>query len=265
LAGVPECEFVADLTLAEHHGSSSHRELTAMERTLEAKPDLAGSSPRTLFWFTDNQNVSRFLTKGSGKPDIMDQVLRILVLARRYKLDVRPIWIPRDEAALQKADALSKDIESDEWSVSRLDFIDLEAEHGKLSIDLFATDRNTRCLQFFSKKFDEFGSGTDAFAFLWTGEHAYVAPPISQLIRVVRKIAATKMTGVLMVPLWKGARFWTHCLQDGRHLNRLFRRVRVATKGWFRGGKKDRLSNSTVRFMVFSVQSTGTLLPGWNQ
>jgi hypothetical protein len=61
LAGVPEFEFVAELTLDERHGSSSHRELTAMERTLEAKPDLAEKSLRTLFWFTDNQNVSRFL------------------------------------------------------------------------------------------------------------------------------------------------------------------------------------------------------------
>jgi hypothetical protein len=77
------------------------------------------------------------------------QVLRILALARRYKLDIKPIWIPRDEAALQKAEALSKDIKSDEWSVSRLDFIELEARHGKFSVDLFATDGNTRCLRFF--------------------------------------------------------------------------------------------------------------------
>jgi hypothetical protein len=65
-----------------------------MECTLEAKPDLAGKLPRTLFWFTNNQNVSRFLTKGSGKPNIMDQVLRILALARRYKLDVKPFRRP---------------------------------------------------------------------------------------------------------------------------------------------------------------------------
>jgi hypothetical protein len=265
LAGVPEFEFVAELTFDERQGSSSHRELTAIERTLAAKPDLAGRAPKTLFWFTDNQNVARFLTKGSGKPDIMDQVLRILALARGYKLDIKPIWIPRDEAALQKADALSKDIESDEWSVSRLDFVELEARHGKFSVDLFATDRNTRCLRFFSKRFDEFSDGTDAFAFPWTGEHAYAEPPISLMVRVVRRMAATRVTGVLMVPLWKGAQFWTHCLQDGRHLNPLFHSVQVvqiATKGWFRGGKKDRLSNTSVRFMVFTVQSSVDAVAG---
>jgi hypothetical protein len=146
-----------------------------------------------------------------------------------------------------------------------LDFIDLEAQHGKFSVDLFATDRNTRCLRFFSKKFDEFGAGTDAFAFPWNGEHAYAAPPISLMVRVVRKMAATRMTGVLMVALWKGAQFWTHCLQDGRHLNRLFRSVQVvpvATKGWFRGGKKDRMSNTSIRFMVFAVQSSGNAIAG---
>jgi hypothetical protein len=66
--------------------------------------------------------------------------------------------------------------------------------------------------------FEKGCSGVDAFAFEWSGELAYVAPPVSMVTRVIKKIAITWMTGVLLIPLWKSAKFWSFAFPDGRHL-----------------------------------------------
>jgi hypothetical protein len=30
------------------------------------------------------------------------------------------------------------------------------------------------------------------------------------------------MRGVLLIPLWRGAKFWLHAFPDGRHLGNIF-------------------------------------------
>jgi hypothetical protein len=55
------------------------------------------------------------LAKGSGKLRITHLVLEILKKGRRFCLDIQPIWVGRDNPVLQKADCLSKGIDSDNW------------------------------------------------------------------------------------------------------------------------------------------------------
>jgi hypothetical protein len=69
----------------------------------------------TLWWLTDNQNVEKMLAKGSGKLKITRLVLRILKKGRELNYDIQPIWVSRDNPFLQKADCLSKGIDSDNW------------------------------------------------------------------------------------------------------------------------------------------------------
>jgi hypothetical protein len=45
------------------------------------------------------------------------------------------------------------------------------------------------------------------------GEQAYAAPPVSLVLRRIRKIAITQMSGVLIISLWKNAKFWTFKFQ----------------------------------------------------
>jgi hypothetical protein len=40
--------------------------------------------------------------------------------------------------------------------------------------------------------------------------------------RVIRKIAVSKMSGLLLIPQWKSAKFWSIAFPDGRHLCDVF-------------------------------------------
>jgi hypothetical protein len=62
----------------------------------------------------------------------------------------------------------------------------------------------------------------DAFAFEWVGEMAYIAPPVSLVSRCIHKIGITRMSGLLLIPLWQSAKFWTFAFPDERHLASLF-------------------------------------------
>jgi hypothetical protein len=46
-------------------------------------------------------------------------------------------------------------------------------------------------------------------------------------MHAIRKAAVSKMRGVIIVPLWKGAKFWTYGYRDGVHLNGLFAEMHV--------------------------------------
>jgi hypothetical protein len=65
---------------------------------------LLGRDPvqTTLWWLTDNQNVEKFLSRGSGKLRLTKLVLDIMKKARWLNLDVQPIWVSRDNPFLLK-------------------------------------------------------------------------------------------------------------------------------------------------------------------
>jgi hypothetical protein len=258
--GLPSFDFVSFLSPEERIFSSSHRELLAFLRTLQHKGELLSSKgPVTLWWLTDNSNVSKFLSKGSGKLPIMYLVLEVLRLARSLFLDVRPIWVSRDHPWLQRADGLSKQIDTDNWSVWDGDFAFIARSFGPFTVDLFASAENAKVERFFSYSFENGCSGVDAFSFEWTGELAYIAPPVSLVTRVIKKISITRMTGVLLIPLWKSAKFWTFAFPDGGHLAEVFSELRVLsvrTSNWDTS-TRDVLGNRSVSFLALRISSSG--------
>jgi hypothetical protein len=72
---------------------------------------------------------------------------------------------------------------------------------------LFASADIFKVARFYSYAFSADSAGVDAFSMSWEGERAYCAPPIALILRTIRKIEVTEMTGVLLIPLWCGARF----------------------------------------------------------
>jgi hypothetical protein len=80
---------------------------------------------------------------------------------------------------------------------------------GPFMLDAFATAKNAKVERFFCYTFEKGCSGVDAFAFDWQGELAYLAPPVSLVVRCICKIAVSCMTGLLLIPLWRSARFWS--------------------------------------------------------
>jgi hypothetical protein len=255
--GLPEFSFSESLEESEREESSSFRELMAIYRTLvhmATSPSgyLKPAEWKTLWWLTDNQNVEKMIVKGSGKLKITRLVLKILKQGRELKFDVQPIWVSRNNPFLQKADCLLKVIDSDNWEITESDYIHLNARFGPFSINLFDTSDNAKCKRFYSRSFEGGALGVDSFAQKWAGKCAYAAPPVSFVMRTIRKAATVNMSSVLLVPLWKGAKFWTFAFRNGVHLNGIFSEmhlIRLTTVAW-KISPRDRIGGKELQLLV---------------
>jgi hypothetical protein len=172
----------------------------------------------------------------------MRLALQVLELALKLNLDLNPIWVSRVDPRLQKADAMTKHVNSDDWSVHPEAFGTLQRWFGKFLVDLFASP--------------------DAFTMSWEGENAYCAPPIALILRAIRKTEVSKMTGVLLIPLWRGARFWLHAFPafpHGRHLVGIFRsfkQFKIKTRTWGIS-PKEAFAGKWVYFLALEIDSRG--------
>jgi hypothetical protein len=165
--GLPEFSFSAELEDSEKVESLSARELLAILRTLDhmlAAGNLAPAQWKTLWCITNNTNVEKMLAKGSRKLRRARLVLEILKKGQRLRFDIQPIWVSRDNPFLQKADCLSKGIDSDIWCVGTDYFGCLDEKFGPFTINLFATCENNKCERFYSRSYEKGNLGTDASA-----------------------------------------------------------------------------------------------------
>jgi hypothetical protein len=253
-------QFTQALLPHEMAESSTHREMSAVLKTLLCcQGELRMTSATTLWWLTDSENVARIFRRGSGDLSLMRLALQVLEMVLRLNLDFHPIWVSRTDPRLQKADALTKQVNTDDWSISPEAFGMVKSWFGRLTMDLFASADNFKVAIFYSYAFSADSAGEDAFSMSWEGKRAYCAPPIALILRTIRKIEVIKMTGVLRIPLWRGARFWLHAFPDGRHLGgvfKSFRQLKAKTKSWGTS-PKDAFAGRWVTFLVLKIDSRG--------
>ena len=126
-------------------------------------------------WYTDNQNVTRIIDRGSTKPDLQTLAEEIVNLRNNHRASVIPVWVPRDNNQL--ADYLSKFTDVDDWGVHSNIFQWLNTLWGPF------TWYNTKCIRFNFHFWNPGSEGVDAFIQYWQGEHNRVVPPPSQIIR----------------------------------------------------------------------------------
>jgi hypothetical protein len=147
-------------------------------------------------------------------------------------------------------------VRADNWEISCEDFKHLTTMFGTFTFDLFAVRDNAKCIRFYSKTWEEGSCGVDAFAQNWAGECVYAAPPVSLVMRTIRKAAVSAgMKGILVIPLWKNAKFWTFAFRDGTHLNAMFNGVQIVgmhTLAW-ESAKKDVLGGKEMQFLVITI------------
>jgi hypothetical protein len=257
--GLPEFTFAEELSLEERAESLTCRELLAILRTLqfaEGSGTLGkGWQPAqvTIWWLTDNQNVEKILSKGSGILRLTKLVLDILRTARALEFDIQPVSVSRKNHFLLKAEGISKGIDTDNWDITEEYFYHLSGLFGIFSIDLFATRDNAKCERFYSQSFEKGTLGVDAFARHWEDECAYAAPPVALVMRTIRKGADCNITGIFVIPLWKNARFWTYAFRGGVHLNAIFfsvKIVRMHARAW-EFSRRDLLGGKEIQFLVF--------------
>ena len=211
------------LTEEEQRLSSGHRELLAVKHTLEFyRGKLSAYKPFNIYWLTDSENLVSFLTKGSGKSHIQADIFRIMMICQELRLRIIPIHLLRGDPRIEKADDGSKSADTDRWAVDIATFRKIENEE-KFSIDLFASDKNSKCSRFYSNFFCPGTCGIDAFAHSWEGERAWVCPPINLVVKSIRKIHQTKMSGVLFIPEWPTADYWTEIFDRHGQIQKPFK------------------------------------------
>jgi hypothetical protein len=74
---------------------------------------------------------------------------------------------------------------------------------------------------------------------------------------MIRKVAITVMSGILIIPLWKNAKFWTFAFRDGIRLNAMFESVQIVrmhTLAW-EFLKKDIIGGKEIQFLVIKIGS----------
>ena len=211
--------FRGKLSSAERQLSSGHRELIAVTRTLEYYK-YTGAIPAqatNVYWCTDSQNMTSFLTKGSSKGPIQKEVFKAMTLCKELNIRVIQIHLLRDDPRIKIADDGSKTTDSDDWEVDLKTFQKLDRQHN-FSLDLFASDHNKKCNKFFSNFHCPGTHGIDAFSHSWEGESLWVCPPVKEVTKIIKRLKTSRTTGVLFIPEWKTADFWTEVFDSQGNL-----------------------------------------------
>ena len=142
----------------------------------------------------------------------------IFSLCLQHDIFLLPEWVPLNKNT--EADALSRIIDYDDWSLSHDQFLTLDNSWGPHTIDRFATDHSKQLSRFNSRYFCPGTSGIDAFLFDWAGENNWLCPPVSQIVAVIRHVQTCQAQGTLLVPEWPSSYFWPTLFKDGIHFGR---------------------------------------------
>ena len=157
-----------------------------------------------------------FLSKGSTKRDIMPDILHTFKAARELNLRIIPVQVSRADYRLQEADHGSRFFDPDDWAIDKPSY-DRITREWPISIDLFAHYSNKKCDRFYSYGRAPHTSGVDAFSYSWRNETAWVCPSTGLVIPALKKIGASSMKAILLVPAWPTASYWSFLFPDGRH------------------------------------------------
>ncbi|XP_071123255.1 uncharacterized protein [Mytilus edulis] len=164
---------------SEKTKSSTWRELKAVSNILQSVHNqLSGKLVKI---YTDNQNVTKIIRKGSMKSELQDIALDVFNICLDNNIVLEIEWILRDKNI--QADELSKIFDFDDWGVSDIIFKYFDRLWGPFNCDLFADSRNKKVSRFFSKFFTPGTSGVDAFAYDWSAFNNWIVPPIYLITR----------------------------------------------------------------------------------
>ena len=188
--------------------------------------------------YTDNSAVTYIARRGSMHSELQDIAVNMhdLCFKNDIKLTVR--WIPRKQNVL--ADKLSRVVLEDDWSISDHIFRLCDKRWGPFDIDLFASHYNTKCKVYYAKHYDAGAAGTDAIKMDWNGKNLWVVPPIELIIAFVRQVKKSRCKGVLVIPVWKNALFWSEITSEGQLIKIFYSHLLFSNpRGFFVKGSSD--------------------------
>ena len=191
--------------------SSTWKELTAVRNVLLSLIEFLHG--KNIKWFTDNQNVVNIVSKGSTKTVLQKLSLDIFNACIKHSVNIDIVWIPRTEN--ERADYLSRIVDSDDWGISEFVFQIVETLWGPHEVDWFASDDNYKLIVFYSRFWNVYSAGVDAFTVDWRGINGLFVPPVSLIPRVLVYMRQCGAVGTLILPYWPSASYWPMLCPSG--------------------------------------------------
>ncbi|KAA6370565.1 MAG: putative Transposon Ty3-I Gag-Pol polyprotein [Streblomastix strix] len=168
--------------------SSNQREVTAVLKTfLEFRQELIQQQPIGIQLLTDNTVTMYCLNKGKGSITIATLVDKILKLAEQYNWIIEASHITGLSNTIP--DSLSRLSRCGDHAIKREIFQKKLKELGiQIPIVVFATRVNRQCTRYCSISKDKFAVKRNGFKQEWSEEVPSLHPPISQLLKTIRKV-----------------------------------------------------------------------------
>lgn len=202
----PKWSAIFTFSNKERGLSSGERELLAVHKMLKASLNDHKFNQAHIFWGTDSTNLVAFLTKGSPKQWIQKRIFEVLQMTAALKCIITPVHLFRDDVRIQGVDYLSKEPDADNWSIDQHSFESFDNDF-HFDLDVFADENNKKVKNFYSKYYHEDSQAVDAFSVEWPGM-LWLCPPVALILRVVRRIKASKCQGLLIIPNWPAADYY---------------------------------------------------------
>jgi hypothetical protein len=187
------------------------KELRAVLYSVETfLPHLRGR--RVRLW-EDNQAVVAMLTSWTSRnPLLMGLIRRLWWLLDTHDISLHPVYIR--SAANVWADALSRQVDPADWSLSSAAFHLMESRWGPHTVDCFASENTALLPRFFSAWASPTSSGVDAFAQPgWASENNLCVPPTECLDQLAHLLETNGAAATVVVPNWP-AQSWYQLFQE---------------------------------------------------
>ena len=198
----------------ESKQSSTWRELKAIYLVLKSyAKKLEGHIVK---WLTDNQGTMCIVRAGSRKEHLQDGALVIFELCFTHSIRLEMDWIP--SSLNEYADAISRIIDYDDWSLNKTVFSFLDASWGPHTVDCFASPHNKQVERLYSRFWSPGCKAVDIFTVNWGNETNWWLPPLHLVCRTIQHAAKCKAKGTLVVHAWNSSPFWPILCPDGSHL-----------------------------------------------
>ena len=141
---------------------------------------------RSILHYTHNLALVCLFKIGSRRSLLHSMLFDIFLKLYEYKINLEVRWLPREDPTMQIADYYSRDLDLADYGISERAFASLSSAWGLFDLDAFASDRNRRLSQFWSKLFSEQAVGMDAFSQSWDDLHLWICPPVSLIARAIK-------------------------------------------------------------------------------
>ncbi|GMR31805.1 hypothetical protein PMAYCL1PPCAC_02000, partial [Pristionchus mayeri] len=189
-----------NLTHSEREESSTMRELRAVDFAIHTfEREWNG---KNILFLGDNQSAISILRKGSMKPELNEVASRIERARAHMNANFKFFWLPREMN--EEADAASRDIDRDDWSVQNWVFEKAVEKWGRPGIDMFADESNAKCETFVSRSPSRGAAAIDAFSspHLWRSTLLWCVPPPYLLCQTLAWLRGNRAKAILGLPYW---------------------------------------------------------------